>query len=88
MASAALPGAGAIKPMPTSPPGTPFSSSRLEPKPLVDVRPPLVKLPADVLGAGLHYRLGHQMTQLRLVPVFAQGVNVGNGEKALGGVRQ
>ena len=31
IASAALPGAGAIKPMPASPPGTPFRSSRVTP---------------------------------------------------------
>ena len=54
----------------------------------MDVRPPLVKLTADVLGAGLHHRVGHQVAELGLVPVLAERVDVGNGEKTLRGVGQ
>ena len=88
IASAALPGAGAIRPMPTSPPGTPFMSSKRQAQPLVDARPSLLKLTADVLGERLHHRVGHQVAKLGLVPMFAERVDVGDGEEALRGIGQ
>ncbi len=57
-------------------------------QPVVDARPPLLELPLDVLGEGLHHRVGHQVPKLRLVPVLLQRVDVGDGEAALGRVGQ
>ena len=83
-----LAGRGGDQPDRGLPAGYAFHVVQRQPQPLVDARPAGLELAVDILGEGLHHRIGHQVAELSGVPVLLEGVDVRDGEEPLRGVGQ
>ena len=88
IANADLPGRGNDQPDRHVSAGHALHVVQRQPQPLVDARPAGLELAVDVLGEGLHHRVGHQVAKLGGVPVLLERVDIRDGEEALRGVGQ
>ena len=52
-------------------------------QPIVDVRPTAFELPLDVLGKGLHHRIGRELAELGVVEMLDQRIDVGDRDESL-----